>query len=108
MLTASYKRIDLRQIIAILLEEKKQLDNVISSLEALENRSPVGNAKPASQHRGRRSMSHEERLRVSERMKRYWLSRNARQGEKGGTEKGSKLDYPGEAAQAKGSTPGTW
>ena len=104
MLTASYKRIDLRAIIAILLEEKKHLDNVISSLEALENRAPAGNAKPAPQHRGRRSMSHEERLRVSERMKRYWLSRNAREGEEGGAEKDNKSDHPAPSAQAKGST----
>jgi hypothetical protein len=56
-----------------LYEEKRRLDAVIASLEAnLEAQA----AKPA-RRRGRKSMSPQERSKVSRRMRRYWENRRA-------------------------------
>jgi hypothetical protein len=67
---------DLREALRQLHEEKKRIENVIASLEALlgnDARAPRPAAERAK--RGRKSMSPEERQRVSERMKKYWASR---------------------------------
>ena len=72
--------LDLHRVIQRLLEEKKRLDSVIASLEALtseEARGLVLSATPAPKQRGRRWMSAEERREVSERMARYWRNRRA-------------------------------
>jgi len=66
---------DLRKTIAELYEEKTRLEKVIASLEQLgEEHYPVSIAAP---RRGRKFMSPEERLEVSERMRRYWADRKA-------------------------------
>jgi hypothetical protein len=67
---------DLSKTIAELYEEKTRLDRVIASLEHLaeEDLFPVAIAIP---RRGRKFMSPEERLEVSERMRKYWAERKA-------------------------------
>jgi len=67
---------DLRKTIAELYEEKARLDRVIASLEQLaaQDSLPVALAAP---RRGRKFMSPEERLEVSERMRKYWAQRKA-------------------------------
>ena len=78
MSPGKHKRLNLKEIIACLLEEKKQLDTVIASLEALEKPPLSAEDDPQTPpRRGRRFMSGEERQRVSERMKKYWLARGA-------------------------------
>jgi hypothetical protein len=62
---------DLYGALRELYEEKKRLDNTISALEA----SLVKKSAPAAKKRGRKAMSPEERLQVSERMRKYWESR---------------------------------
>jgi hypothetical protein len=51
--------------------EKERLDKAIAILESL---SDGGLDAPASR-RGRKNMPEDERVKVSERMKRYWASR---------------------------------
>jgi hypothetical protein len=66
---------DLSRTIAGLYEEKARLDRVIASLEQLGvNSFPVS---ITAARRGRRFMSPEERLKVSERMRKYWAGRKA-------------------------------
>lgn len=69
--------VDLAKAIRELYEEKKRLDAVIASLELmLAAESRFSPARPRTgRKRGRKSMSREERLQVSERMKKYWASR---------------------------------
>ena len=75
---------DLHQIIRQLQEEKRRLDQVMSSLESLSS----GGAPPPrtvprtvkkqparKSTRGRKHMSEEERALVSERMRTYWAAR---------------------------------
>jgi hypothetical protein len=64
---------DLRKVIESLRREKERLDRVIALLEELEGAHTAG--APPKKRRGRKSMSHEERLEVSERMKKYWSGR---------------------------------
>ncbi len=71
---------DLYKAIRELYEQKKRLDQVIASLEELEQRGPVVNPEP-TKRRGRRSMDAQARLEVSQRMKRYWAKRR-REGRK--------------------------
>jgi hypothetical protein len=68
--------LNLQSIIRGLHEEKKRLDAVIASLEALENE-PVVSAEdvPVPKGRGRRYMASDERRAVSQRMRRYWERR---------------------------------
>jgi len=68
-------RMDLSEMIRGLYEEKEKLERVIADLEDLQ-RSVHGSqwSRPA-QRRGRKSMSPNERLEVSQRMKRYWAKR---------------------------------
>lgn len=79
-LSTTNQRIDLHKVILHLLEEKKKLESVISSLEILDKPgagAAIGNAEQATRRRGRKHMSLEERRRVSERMKKYWATRGA-------------------------------
>lgn len=76
-LSTTNERIDLHKVIQQLLEEKQKLESVISSLETLGASAATGNAEQATRRRGRKSMSPEERRRVSERMKKYWATRRA-------------------------------
>jgi hypothetical protein len=58
-----------------LYEEKKRLDQMIHLIEA---RLRMISSRPtARSRRGRRSMSPEERLKVSQRMSQYWAARRA-------------------------------
>jgi hypothetical protein len=64
---------DLFKAIRELHEEKKRLDGMIASLEAI-----IGEQErktPAVRRRGRKSMSAEERMEVSKRMQAYWAKR---------------------------------
>jgi hypothetical protein len=56
-----------------LYEERKRLDKVIQNLEALTQ----GQRPAPLSHRGRKSMTEEERREVSERMRNYWASRRS-------------------------------
>ena len=64
---------DLNKTLRDLYKEKKRLDTAIAILEA---RCQASAARPA-QRRGRKNMTAEERLRVSERMTQYWRDRRA-------------------------------
>jgi hypothetical protein len=67
---------DLYKAIQDLYAEKEKLERVIASLEELQRSSGSLPSLPkAAKRRGRKSMSHEERQEVSERMKKYWESR---------------------------------
>jgi len=66
---------DLSKTIADLYEEKIRLDKAIASLEQL-GEDPFMVAMPA-QRRGRKFMSPQERLEVSERMRKYWAGRKS-------------------------------
>ena len=67
---------DVRETLQQLYAEKKRIESVIESLEALvRNSDEVGTGPGPRSRRGRKSMSPEEREKVSERMKRYWAGR---------------------------------
>lgn len=67
---------DLYKAIQDLYAEKEKLERVIASLEELQRSSGSLPSLPKpTKRRGRKSMSPEERLEVSERMKKYWESR---------------------------------
>ena len=73
---------DLYKAIRELVEEKKRIDRIIASLEAMLARGNVGPqgkaaTKDPPKRRGRKSMSPEERREVSERMARYWAEKRA-------------------------------
>lgn len=74
---------DLYKAIRELVEEKKRIDRIIVSLEAMLRRgatvAPDGASAKAfiAKRRGRKSMSAEERKEVSERMARYWAAKRA-------------------------------
>lgn len=61
---------DLQKAIQELYEEKVKIDEVIASLEAY-----LGANRGVVRRRGRKSMGSDERLEVSQRMKKYWASR---------------------------------
>ena len=66
---------DVFEAIRGLREERERLDAMISLLEArlkFERKAKGGKSKG---RRGRKTMSMEERLQVSERMRRYWATR---------------------------------
>jgi len=98
-LSNNLKRLDLNRVIHDLMEEKKQLDAVISSLEMLEKpeTSTAGaqNDLHVPKRRGRRSMSPDERQKVSARMKGYWLTRHASEETKELPERASGSSNPG-------------
>jgi hypothetical protein len=66
---------DLSKTLAELYEEKIRLDKVIASLEQLAE-FPLS-LPVSSSRRGRKFMSPQERLQVSERMRKYWAERKA-------------------------------
>jgi len=68
---------DLYKVIQHLNAEKEKLERVIASLEELQRFAglPLPPAPGSGKGRGRKSMSPEERQKVSERMKKYWSSR---------------------------------
>ena len=67
---------DLYKAIQDLYAEKEKLERVIASLEELQRTSgSLPELPKPTKRRGRKSMSSEERLEVSERMKKYWDSR---------------------------------
>jgi hypothetical protein len=66
---------DLEKALRELYEEKKRIDRAIARLES---RLTSMSEKPQRSRRGRKSMSAEERLIVSERMTAYWAARRAR------------------------------
>jgi hypothetical protein len=71
---------DLYRAIKELEQEKKRLDGVINSLEALyaeETKLAVASKKPPPGRRGRKEMTPAERLEVSDRMRKYWETRRA-------------------------------
>ena len=62
------------KLLRYLRAEKLRLEKVIASLEELQK--PLGSTDGALPgRRGRKSMGPEERLEVSERMKKYWAKR---------------------------------
>jgi hypothetical protein len=66
---------DLNETIRALYKEKERLDKVIASLEGLQGGMVAGSSFTAPSQRGRKSMGPDERLEVSNRMKRYWSKR---------------------------------
>lgn len=76
MLTWHKNNMDVREALEHLYAEKKRLENVIASLEKLLHDSEGKTDKPPQSRRGRKSMSPEERKKVSERMKKYWAERH--------------------------------
>ena len=68
---------DLSKVIQDLNAEKAKLERVIASLEELQRFAglAVPPAPGSGERRGRKPMSPEEKLAVSERMKKYWASR---------------------------------
>ncbi|SPF45686.1 conserved hypothetical protein [Candidatus Sulfopaludibacter sp. SbA4] len=69
---------DVREVLQQLYAEKKRLESVIASLELLLRNSEGEASPPSRPRRGRKSMSVEERQKVSERMKKYWADRRPR------------------------------
>ena len=59
---------DLIKAVEELREHKKQLDQAIATLEALDDGLPT----KVPSRRGRKDMAQDERTRVSERMRNYW------------------------------------
>lgn len=66
---------DVYKAIRTLYDEKKRLDRLIESLEALQARGEGPEIRKAPARRGRKRMSSEERQEVSDRMKKYWAAR---------------------------------
>jgi hypothetical protein len=67
---------DLFKIIGELYVQRDKLDLVIAALEDLQRVQQSVDSLPTPPHRrGHKSMSAEERLQVSERMKEYWQNR---------------------------------
>ena len=72
---------DLFKAIEQLHEEKRRIDAVIQHLEALLMGRAVGDPSSPGK-RGRKSMSEEERVEVSDRMKAYWANKRKPGGRK--------------------------
>jgi predicted nucleic acid-binding protein len=81
---------DLRKAIQDLYAEKERIERVIASLEELQRTSSaLPELARMAGRRGRKDMGAEERLEVSERMKKYWASRRKDQGRDGKPPSGS-------------------
>jgi len=65
--------VDIGKALRDLRQEVESINATIASLEKYIEGTPGTPAKRSE--RGRKSMGHEERLAVSERMKRYWAAR---------------------------------
>lgn len=74
---------DLYKAIRELVDEKKRIDRIIASLEAMLEKGTTSTVERSVtkggsvSRRGRKSMSAEERREVSERMARYWAAKRA-------------------------------
>jgi hypothetical protein len=66
---------DLDEAIRALYVEKKKLELFIASLEGLQSSTKGAPPFRVRRRRGRKTMSPEERVEVSERMKSYWAER---------------------------------
>ena len=66
---------DIYKAIRALQEERQRLDELIASLENLQAWGAHEQIRPPAGRRGRRNMSRQERLRISERMRNYWAER---------------------------------
>jgi hypothetical protein len=73
--------VDLYKAIRELVEERKRIDRIIASLEAMLAKGNIpGQGKDSvspAKRRGRKSMGEDERKQVSERMSRYWAAKRA-------------------------------
>jgi hypothetical protein len=72
--------VDLYKAIRELVEERKRIDRIIASLEAMLAKGDVPGQKiekKSGKRRGRKGMGQEERKQVSERMARYWAQKRA-------------------------------
>ena len=65
---------DINKALCQLRDEKKRLDSAIAALEA---QIAASTGKSGRGRRGRKSMSPQARLEVSQRMSRYWAARRA-------------------------------
>jgi hypothetical protein len=90
--------VDLYKAIRELVDEKKRIDRIIASLEAMLEKGTTNTASAKAEvkagsgtRRGRKSMSAEERREVSERMARYWAAKRANKGGANKTEEDSTL-----------------
>jgi len=68
---------DLYAVLADLVAERKRIDELIRTLEAMTIGGSLRDSALRQNRRGRKSMSPEERLEVSRRMQRYWEARRA-------------------------------
>lgn len=68
---------DLERMIQELRERLRYVDRIIAALEQLERATmgEIPDEECGPKRRGRKFMTEEERLRVSERMKKYWSAR---------------------------------
>ncbi|MCE5308670.1 MAG: hypothetical protein LLG20_13610 [Acidobacteriales bacterium] len=66
---------DLFRVIDELREERKRLDYTIKALENIVEGEEIASSVVRPKRRGRKSMSREERQKVSDRMRRYWAAR---------------------------------
>jgi hypothetical protein len=69
---------DLFKVINELREERKRLDYTIKALENIVEGEEIASSVARPKRRGRKSMSREERQKVSDRMRRYWAARRKR------------------------------
>jgi hypothetical protein len=72
---AGVTSVNLIEMIRSLYGEKEIVERAIASLEELQQISGPGQHSSSSEHRGRKSMSTDERRQVSARMKKYWAAR---------------------------------
>ena len=90
---------DLYRIIAELVQERNRIQRIIESLE-----NASGGVKPQSprKRRGRKTMDRAAREEVSERMKRYWAKRRAKQN--GSAHGGGETGSSGQNGSGSGAT----
>ena len=92
---------DLYKAIRELVEERKRIDRIIASLEAMLAKGKVPGQKveiKPGKRRGRKSMGDEERKQVSERMARYWAAKRAEKEKGSASAGGDPPDSSGSAA----------
>ncbi len=69
---------NLYDAIQSLYEEKDKIDRAIAALMELQQAAEKAPPIPFPERRGRKSMGEDERRRVSQRMKKYWMLRRQR------------------------------